>query len=250
MTNRQIGFGLGIVILIIAAILTYVLYERNMQRQAFAEHVVSQSSGRWAQPDTVASLQKSISSYERRIARYVEAAARNATFWKLLAVRLQQRQLHGEALDALARAIQYAPEDPALHHFTGVSAAIQAKSFHQFPGRTNADRAEHFVLAEQAFLRAIELDDRYLPPRYSLGVLYVFDLDRPEDAVPHLQQVLEINRGNTDAMMVLARAFFMMANYQASVDLFDRIISITGDPERRREAQDNRERVLERMYGY
>jgi len=248
-TRKGAVIGISVVVLIILAALITYLHDRHRLRTEFAHYIVEQGTGRWARPDNIASLRRSIAIYERRIAQHVHSAARSATYWKLLGIRLQQRGLHAEALQAFARAIELAPEDPTLHHHTGVSAAITAKSFHLFPGRDITERVQHFNLAEDAFLRAIELDERYLRPRYSLGVLYVFDLDRPDEAIPPLQRVLEISRNDIDTMFVLARAFYMVADFRAAVDLFDRIIILSRDGQTRINAQNNREAAMRRMHG-
>jgi len=241
--------GITVVIFIILGAVFYSVYQKNRVRGEFADRIISQGGGRWDRPDSIKELKSAISSYEKRIERHVEDAANTATYWKLLAARLQERGLHGEALEALERAIYYAPEDPLLHHYTGVSAGIMAKSFHLFPGRDNADRVRYYALAEDSFLRAIELDSRYLRPRYSLGVLYVFDLDRPEDAIPHLERYLEISRNDVDTMFVLARAFFMLRDFKAAVEMYDRIITITTSEQKRIDAQNNRQIILGQMYG-
>ena len=248
-TKKGAAIGITVVTLIILAALIAFLHERHTLRTEFAHQIAEQGTGRWARPDNITQLRRSIAAYERRIAQHVHSAARSATYWKLLGIRLQQRGLHGEALEAFARAIDLAPEDPTLHHHTGISAAITAKSFHLFPGRDITDRVLHFNLAEEAFLRAIELDDRYLRPRYSLGVLYVFDLDMPEEAIPHLRRVLEISRNDIDTMFVLARAFYMTGNFREAIDLFDRIIMLTRDAQTRINAQNNRETVMRRIHG-
>jgi tetratricopeptide (TPR) repeat protein len=162
---------------------------------------------------------------------------------------LQDRGLHGEALEALRNAAYYLPEDPSVQYNTGLSAGIMAKASHAFPGRENREKEEYFSLAEKAFLRAIELDGRYLSPKYGLGVLYVFELDRPEEAIPHLQKYLEISRNDVDTIFVLARAHYMTRNYQAAVDLYDRIITLTRDDQKRKDAQNNRQLILGQMNG-
>jgi tetratricopeptide (TPR) repeat protein len=124
-----------------------------------------------------------------------------------------------------------------------------AKSFHALPGSEEAGRMRYLAAAEEAYLRAVELDGAYLKPRYGLGVLYVFELDRPEEAVPHLKRCLEITRNDIDAMFVLARAFYMMGNYREAIELYDRIIILTMDERRQLEARENRQTVMEIIYG-
>jgi cytochrome c-type biogenesis protein CcmH/NrfG len=77
----------------------------------------------------------------------------------------------------------------------------------------------------------------------------VFELNRPEEAVPHLEKYLEISRNDVDAMFVLARAWFMIGNFQSAADLYTRIISLTKDEDKRREAQNNRFAAMERLHG-
>jgi tetratricopeptide (TPR) repeat protein len=247
-TNKGILIGLTLLVIIIVTVTASMLYERSRRRAVFAEHFTSH--GRWATPDSVRELRSAIAANERRIERHVQYASRNAHYWKLLSVRLQQRGLHGETLEALERAIFITPEDPMLHYYTGISAGTMAKSFHLFPGRDNTERNMYFALAESAFLRAIELDPGYLRPRYSLAVLYVFDLDMPEEAIPHLLRCLEISRNDVEAMFVLARAFYMLRRYEEAVELYNRIIILTGDEQRRIDAHNNRQLALDRMYGW
>jgi len=232
----------------VAAISATITHQRNRRIRDFADYIISQGD-RWAAPDYIRELRAAIAANERRIERHVQYAARNANYWRLLAIRLQQRGLHGEALNALERAIFYMPEDPMLHFSIGISAGIMAKSFHMFPGRDNTERIQHFALAESAFLRAIELNPNYLRPRFSLGVLYVFELDRPEEAIPHLLRYLEISRNNVDTMFVLARAFFMLRMFPEALELYDRIIVLSGNEQRRIEARHNRQIVMGHMHG-
>ena len=255
------GFLIGIIsiILIILAVISSSYFKRNRNRRDFAERIYSEGSevssdpsievrSRFSPSDSILELKKAITVYEARMERHVEDAAKTGTYWKILAVRLQDRGLHGEALEALERAIYYTPVDPAVHYYTGISAGVMAKSVHSFPGREN-ERDKYFKLAEDAYLRAIELDSRYMKPRYGIGVLYVFELDRPEDAIVHLERCLEISRNDIDTMFVLARAFYMVKQYDAAIALYDRIITLSRDEQIRTDAQNNRQLVLGQMYG-
>jgi tetratricopeptide (TPR) repeat protein len=245
--RRKIITLLVIVLLIVTAFSMYSQYQKNKARGEYAKQIYSSSGSN--PPSTVEELKAAIAEYEKKIDRYVNDAAQTGIYWKLLASRLQDRGLHGEALEALRNAAYYLPQDPSIQYNTGLSAGVMAKASHAFPGRENTEKEDYYSLAEKAFLRAIELDGRYLSPRYGLGVLYVFELDRPEDAVPHLQKYLEISRNDVDTMFVLARAYYVMQDYRAAVDLYDRIITLTRDEQKRKDAQNNRQLVMEQMYG-
>lgn len=254
----------GIIVIGIICIAAFVasMRERYKIRTEQARLIISQGPTTEipftgdASMENIREIRRAIAAYEKRIEKYVQDAAKSANYWKLLSVRLQAQGLHGDALEALQHAIHYAPEDPLLHYYTGISAGIMAKSYLTFPGvnpspvsgRENS-REQYYHLAEEAFLRAIELDSRYLRPRYSLGVLYVFDLGRPADAIPHLERYLEISRGDVDTMFILAGAFYMLDRFQEAVDLYDRIIVLTSDEKKRLDAQNNRQIIMGRIYG-
>jgi len=245
--KNKFSLLIGIVFIIAIAFFGASRCERNKARGEWAKQVFGLGSG--TSPATVEEIRAAIAANERQIERYVETAAKTGLYWKLLASRLQDRALHGEALEALWQAIYYTPEDPTLHYSMGISAGILAKSIHILPGGERDERERYFDLAEEAFLRAIELDSRYFGPRYSLGVLYVFELDRPEDALPHLERCLEISRSDVDAMFVLARAYYMIRRFQDAVDLYDRIITLSRDEQKRIDAQENRQLILGQTNG-
>ena len=236
-----------VILAVVFGFFGYSMYQKNKLRGEFARRVLSQGAD--TPPQSIDELKAAIRAYERKIEEHVNDAAKTGSYWKLLVVRLMDRELYGEALDALEHAIYYAPNDPALHNWTGISAGIMAKSLHVFPGRENRERENYFALAEKAYLRAIELDSRFLRPRYGLAVLYVFELDRPAEAIPHLERYLEISRNDVDTMFVLARAHYMLKNFKAAVDLYDRIITLTRDEQKRIDAHNNRQLVLDQMHG-
>jgi tetratricopeptide (TPR) repeat protein len=246
--KKQTIKGLVLIILIAVGVYGISLHQRFKARSEFAKRIML-SLGQDPSTETIEDLQKAIALYEKRIERHVKDAGKTGTYWKILAVRLAERGLHGEALEALEHAIYYSPEDPTLQYAIGVSAGIIAKSIHIFPGRESPEREQYFAFAEEAYLRAIELDGRYLRPKFGLGVLYAFELDRPSDAIPYLEQCLEISRNDVDTMFVLARAYYMMERYQAALDLYDRIITLSKDQQKRIDAQNNRQIVMEKMYG-
>jgi tetratricopeptide (TPR) repeat protein len=245
--KKEALIGMGVIVLIAGAILVFTGYQRNKRRDALARDIAALNP-RNGPPETIEGLRTAIRAYEAKIELHVKDAAQTGIYWKILAYRLQDRGLHGEALEALEHAISYNPLDSALHYLTGVSAGAMAKSSLNFEGSAeNMTRENYYALAENGYLRAISLDERYVAPLYGLGVLYAFELERPREAIPYLLRSLEISP-EVDAMFVLARAYYMIGSYQEAVAMYERIIDFTGDPEKREEAQINRQLTLDRLY--
>ncbi|GHV32915.1 hypothetical protein AGMMS4952_24190 [Spirochaetia bacterium] len=246
--KKDVVVGLFVIALIIAVVVGLVRYNRYKRVDALAGQISALSSKN-GPPETIEGLRTAIKAYEARIEKHLKDAAQTGVYCKILAYRLQDRGLHGEALDALEKGISYTPTDATLHYLVGVSAGFVAKSTLNFEGMPgNMNRAKYYALAEEGFLRAISLDERYVRPLYGLGVLYAFDLDRPREAIPYLQRSLDISP-DVDTMFVLARSFYMIESYREAVAVYDRIIGFTKDPVKVEEAQRNRQVVMDRIYG-
>ncbi|WP_043922962.1 hypothetical protein [Leadbettera azotonutricia] len=245
--KKEVLVGLTVIGIIIIGFIVLINFQANKGRRELASRIISLGNG--GPPETIEGLKEAITAYEKQIELYVKDAAQTGVYWKILATRLQEKGLHNEALEALEHAIYYNPEDAVLHYLTGLSAAIVAKTHHNFTGIENPERDRLYALAEEAYLSSLKIDEKYLRPRYALGVLYVFELDRPQDAIPLMERYLDFSTNDVDAMFVLARACFEVSDMERSLALYDMIISVARDEDKRREAQNNRQVVMGRLYG-
>ena len=109
-------------------------------------------------------------------------------------------------------------------------------------------RENYLRLAEDAYLRAIQIEPRYVRALYGVSVLYVFELNESEKAIPHLEKLLTIDTKHIDAMFLLARAYYMNYQFDEAVAMYDKIISITKSEERKKEAEANKQTVLDAAY--
>jgi tetratricopeptide (TPR) repeat protein len=244
--KKGIIIGIIIIAAVIAGARGIYVYQKYNSQNAFAIQIAELSRG--GPPQGIDDLRKAIGLYEKQLEAYVRDAAQTGLYWKLLGKRLQDKGLHNEALTALERALYYSPEDVAVLYMTGISAAYIAKSALDFSGGgSEADR--YYDLAETAYLKSIGMDAEYAQPQYALGVLYVFELSRPAEAIPHLIRYLELSPNSLDGMFVLAGAYYMTEDYEQSVAVYDRIIAKTKDPVRKAEAEENRRIVLGLLYG-
>jgi len=83
---------------------------------------------------------------------------------------------------------------------------------------------------------------------YGLGILYVFELNRPADGITRLERYLQLQGSDVPAMFVLARAYYMIGDYGKASELYDRIAARTKDPKTKSEAQALKDVIQGRMY--
>ncbi|MDR0878841.1 MAG: tetratricopeptide repeat protein [Treponema sp.] len=251
---------LGVFVLLIIAVLGFMVYryEHGKTHRDLAKKI-TELSPKGGPPESIEGLREAIAAYEAQIELNVKEGAQTGVYWKILAVRLADKGMHRDALDALERAIYYTADDPTLFYLTGVSAGITAKADLDFPGSSNrtsngssdgpASQDRYFALSESAYKRSIELDESYAKPRYGLGVLYTFDLNRPAEAIPHLERYLELMSSDLSGMFALARAYYMTENYEGAIDLYDRILTRTKDAKIKEQAQENKDFIMGQIYG-
>ena len=240
-----------IVVLVIAAGVLWVYHnERNKVHRDLAKRI-SALSPRGGPPNTIEGLKEAIALYEAQIERNVQEGVQTGSYWKILAIRLADRGMHRDALEAFERAIYFNAEDPTLFFLVGESASIVAAAAVGFSTNAGTEKAHFYNLAETSYLRAIQLDAGYSRPLLGLGILYVFDQDRPRplEAIPHLERFTELSATDIRGMFVLARAYYVTNNFERAIELYERIIARTKDPKVRTEAQNNINTIRNIIYG-
>ena len=238
-------------ILIVAAVgsLIYFMYQRGSTKtnRELAKRI-AEISPRGGPPETIDGLRQAIAIYEDQIERNVREGAQTGVYWKILATRLADRNMHKDALAALERAIHFNTEDPVLYYLTGVCAGAAAKSVIGFNINSDMDREHYYRLSENSYLRALDLEITYTKAMYGLAVLYIFELDRPQEGIVQLERYLQIQPSDIPALFVLARGRFMLKEYRQAVDVYDRIISRTKDSKLKEEALSNKDFIMEMLY--
>lgn len=200
-------------------------------------------------PTTVEEIAAAIEQYGQRADELLLTEQQTGVWWKLLGTRYLDSQMYGKALEAFQKAIEYYPANQNLYYYVGVCAGYLAESAldYSVSGDT-AERDGYLALAESAYLRALGIEGRYVRALYGLSVLYVFEMNRAEEAIPYLEKVLSIEKKHTEAMFVLARAYYVTKQYQKAADLYDRILETTTDASLKEDAVRNKKVVLDEQY--
>ena len=202
-------------------------------------------------PSTEAELKEAITKYQARVADNQLASQQVGIWYKMLAVRYLDSKMYGEALKNFQNAIQFHPTNQNLYYYVGLCAGYMAKASLDYTASgvtTTTEKYNYLKLAESAYLRAIELEPKYGRALYGLGVLYVFELDQSEKAIPHLEKLISFDTRNFDAMFVLARAYYMTGEFDRAASLYDRIASQTKSEQKKAEALSNKKIVLDASY--
>jgi len=230
-------------IIVIAVLITLVILVYNYETNKRHVGMARQWGG---PPETIEGLKTAIAQYEAQIERHVRDSVQTGVYWKILGMRLAEKGMHRDALEAYEKAVYYNAGDATLFFHTAESAAAVALSSVGFT--PNVNEKEHFFnLAESAYLRSIQLDAVYSKPRLGLGILYTVHLNRAAEAIPHLERYTELAPKNIFGMSVLARAYYVTENYSRAIELYDRIIARTKDPQVKAEAQKNKDIIWDTM---
>jgi len=245
MARKGMVKSIFLLILVAAGITGIIVYKKIALRNSLAARIAALSP-RGAPPQSIEDLRAAIDLYGKKIEEHIQDAGRTGIYWKILASRLMEgkKPMYGDALDALEHAVQYYPEDESIHYLIGVSAGNMAKAEYFSP----EDQAEHYRVSEAGYLRAIDLHPRYGRALYGLAVLYVYELNRPEEARPLLERFMEINPNDTSGMFVFAAANYMVEDYAAAVDWYDRIIRTTKEKDEKNQAEQLRQQVMDEWY--
>lgn len=181
-------------------------------------------------PTTESELKEAIAKYQKRVADNQIADSQVGIWYKMLAVRYLDAKQYGQALQNFQKAIQIYPTNQNLFYYVGLCAGYMAKASLDYGATgaaTTTEKYNYLKLSEAAYLRAVEIEPKYGRALYGLGILYVFELDQSEKAIPHLEKLLSFDTRNFDAMFVLARAYYMTGEYDKAAVLYDKIASQT-----------------------
>jgi tetratricopeptide (TPR) repeat protein len=202
-----------------------------------------------APPSTVEELKAAIAQYGAEVNKTVASYERVAGYWRLLAVKFMERGLFGEAYDAALKALRFYPTNSGLYYVAGLSAAFLSRTALAEYGGGQGTREGWLRASEGAYKESIRLDGRNTRSLYGLAVVYSFEMEDHEAAIPLLERMLAIDTLNMDALFLYARSLYGAGRMQAAVDVYDRIIASSRIEERRDQAAANKKQILDELYG-
>ena len=191
-------------------------------------------------PSSIEELQSAIQKYQGKINEILTMEQKLGIWYKILGRRYMDKKMYKKALEAFRSALEYFPENQHIFYQIGVCAAIMAKSTIDYPALSTADKQAYFDLSVSAYKRAVELDPSYTRAVYALSVLYVFELNRPEEAISIMEPIAAREKKPLDSLFILGRAYYMTGQYEKAIAAYNRIIKTSGSAEQRADAERNK----------
>ena len=219
----------------------FVMLFASCNDKRFIQRVQEYEEG-VSNPTSEAELKDAISKYLRRIDDIMVASERVGTWYKTLGTRYLDKKMYKNALECFQKAIEFYPENQNLYYRVGVCAAFMAKNSLDFNEEGLEER--YYKLAVKAYKRAIEIDPNYEKAMYALSVLYVFELNTPDEAIPLLEKAIDGKMKPLDELFLLGRAYFMVGENEKAIASFQRIVEISGSEEQRKKAKENIDIIL------
>lgn len=242
--NRK---GLFLVLVVVLAAAGLLLYSRWSEGQQQLDNLIAFESGPGeGTPDDeeIQELKDGIAAYRKEAERTIKASQDLGTYYRLLASEYMVREMYGQALESLEKAVEYYPAKTVLFYYAGICAGQMSKA-----ALAPEKAQEYRDRAERSYKRALSLDPEHEGSLYGLSILYLFEMDRPFDARPLLERLLKKRASHFEAMLLLARVYWVEGKRDEAAALYERIINESGDEELKRKASDNLDTLMERAYG-
>lgn len=203
-------------------------------------------------PTKIDELRDAIAKYDKRAIDLATTQAQEGVWWKILGTRYLDEQEYGKAYECFQQAVEIYPNNANLYFYLAVCAGYISHTKEDWNAMADGTAAvvkqRYLRASETAYLRAIAINPNYYRALYGLGVLYVFELNESEKAIPYLEQYMNVQIKDTDGMFVLARAYYDNMEFDKAVALYDRIIEINPNAEKVAQAEANKKKVLDAQY--
>lgn len=202
-----------------------------------------------ASPTRIDELQNAIKESQAKVEKIIAESEKLSSLWRLLTVRYSEAGMFGEAFEAARKALSYNPNDAGLYYLLGVSAGNMAKTAITEITSPQAAKKQWLETAESAYLTALKLDPKNYRSMYGLAVLYVFEFDTPELALPYLENYLSVQEKDVDAFFLYGRALYATGRLQDAVNAYGNAAKYTTNKEKRQLAEQHQKTILDELYG-
>lgn len=189
-------------------------------------------------PDTderIAQYRDAIKKNKSEFQQAIQAAGRIARFNKLLAIQYMEVGMFGLALESLQEALLIEPQNEVLFYLSGVSSMQVAKVYPV----ANAEYTRLINDAEYAFQRSAELNKEYTDPLLALSMLYIFNKEEPNLALPLLERLRGLEPSNPHVHALIGRVHVADGDFAQATQSYQLAAELYNETEYRQQSLDN-----------
>lgn len=184
-------------------------------------------------------LKKDIDKYRKVLDEKIDAAEKLGTYYKLIGLKYLDYSMYKLALDAFEEALVIYPENSNALYNAGLTSARLSKT------EASEDESRRYLnQAVRYYQAALSVNDRFSSPMYGLAVLYVYELDQPELAIPLMETYVTIQKSSMKGRFLLAAALYASGREGEAVDAYNLIIDRSDNPLEIESARSNRNSIL------
>lgn len=191
-------------------------------------------------PERIEELRGEIAENKERVQELVSAMSRTAVVQKLLAEEFLRQEMYEPALEALESAMFVQTENAVLYYWAAVASARSAKA-HRENGEVYLQNALSY------YEDALAIRPDYKEALYGISVLLAFELDRPQDALPHITRLASLETAAIDVQFLHANILVRLDRYEEAIEIYDSLSRTAPSEVTKARAQDNRDRLLQEM---
>ena len=184
-------------------------------------------------------LKKDINQFRKVLDEKVDAAEKLGTYYKLIGLKYLDYSMYRLALDAFEQALEIYPENPNVLYNAGLSSARLSKT-----EGTESLSVELLNQAVRYYQASIAVNNRFSSPMYGLAILYIYELNQPELAIPLLEMYNSVQKSSMNGRFLLAAAHFALGNKNEAVDIYNGIIDKSENETEVESARNNRNTIL------
>jgi len=184
-------------------------------------------------------LKQDIAKFSKLLNEKVDAAEKLGTYYKLIGLKYIDYGMYGLALESFQDALAIYPENPHVLYYAGLCSARLYKTEGSI-----VKSGQYLDQAVRYYEASLAVKNRFSSPMYGLAVLYVYELNMPELAIPLLEMYNTIQKSSMDGRFLLAAAHYAAGDEDRAVDLYNDIIEKADDRELVEAARNNRNEIL------
>lgn len=138
-------------------------------------------------------------------------------------------RLPGAGMSDMDRGIAYVTNESyaeAIPHFDLALAAQPSNAAAEYYRALSYDKTGNPAMAEQGYVKALELKPDLMEARIHLGAMYLADPPRPEKAVATLEAAVPASPQAADLRENLAYAYRLLKNYDKSAENYAVVVDV------------------------